>query len=189
MPDDSPIAPNAPFVKIWSVRNDSNCAWGPGQALHSLVFLGGTQMNQQTRLELPYVVQPGQSLDLSVPLVSPYLPGTYRAEWKLKADTGELVGVGPGGQAALYVQIVVPGNAPCTYRATFLGDVTIPDNTLISPGQPFRKTWRLRNDGTCAWGSNAVVHSVTNVNDNPWGAPIVLPMPDVPSGGVVGSVD
>ena len=83
------------------------------------------------------------------------------------------------------MQIVVPDNAPCTYRATFLGDVTIPDNTLISPGQPFRKTWRLRNDGTCAWGPNAVVHSITNVNNNSFGAPVVLDMPNVLPGGVV----
>jgi hypothetical protein len=185
VPDNSPIAPNAPLNKIWSVRNDSTCTWGPGYALHSLVFVGGTPMNPQTRLELPMVVQPGQTFELSVPLVSPSLPGTYRAEWKLKADTGELIGVGPSGQAALYVQIVVPDNAPCIYRATFLGDVTIPDNTLISPGQPFRKTWRLRNDGTCAWGPNAPVHSITNINNNSFGAPTVLSMPSVPPGGVV----
>ena len=184
VPDNSPIAPNAPFNKIWSVRNDSNCAWGPGTAMRSLVFIGGTSMNLQTRVEVPYA-QPGQSFELLVPLMSPSLPGTYRAEWKFKADTGELFGVGPGGQAALYVQIVVPNNAPCTYRATFLGDVTIPDNTLISPGQPFRKTWRLRNDGTCAWGPNDVVHSVTNINNNSFGAPMVLAMPSVPPGGIV----
>jgi hypothetical protein len=185
VPDNSPIAPNAPFIKIWRVRNDSTCPWGPGYALHSLVFVGGTPMNPQTRLELPFVVQPGQTFELSVPLVAPSLPGLYRSEWKLKADTGELVGVGPSGQAPLYVQIVVPDNAPCTYRATFLGDVTIPDNTLMSPGQQFRKTWRLRNDGTCAWGPNAVVHSVTNVNNNPLGAPMVLAMPSAAPGAVV----
>jgi hypothetical protein len=185
VPDNQPIAPHAPFNKIWSVRNNSTCSWGPGTAMHSLVFVGGTPMNPQTRVELPYVVQPGQSFELTVPLVSPSLPGTYRSEWKFKADTGELFGVGPGGQAALYVQIVVPSNTPCTYRATFLGDVTIPDNTLLSPGQPFRKTWRLRNDGTCAWGPNDVVHSITNVNNNPFGAPVVQDMPVVPPGGVV----
>jgi len=184
VPDNSPIAPNAPFNKVWSVRNDSNCAWGPGTAMRSLVFIGGTPMNLQTRVEVPYA-QPGQSFELLVPLMSPSLPGTYRAEWKFKADSGELFGVGPDGQAALYVQIVVPNNAPCTYRATFLGDVTIPDNTLISPGQPFRKTWRLRNDGTCAWGPNDVVHSVTNINNNSFGAPVVLAMPTVPPGGIV----
>ena len=185
VPDNSPIAPNAPFNKIWSVRNDSNCAWGPGTALHSLVFMGGTSMNPQTRVELPYVVSRDKRSSCWCRSSSPSLPGTYRAEWKFKADTGELFGVGPGGQAALYVQIVVPNNAPCTYRATFLGDVTIPDNTLISPGQPFRKTWRLRNDGTCAWGPNAVVHSITNINNNSFGAPMVLAMPNVPPGGVV----
>jgi hypothetical protein len=30
-----------------------------------------------------------------------------------------------------------------------------------------------------------VVHSVTNINNNSMGAPVVLPMPDVPPGGVV----
>jgi hypothetical protein len=185
VPDNSPIAPNAPFIKIWRVRNDGNCTWGPGYALHSLVFLGGNQMNAQPATELPQVVQPGQTVEIAVPLVSPGLPGTYRAEWKLRVDGGQLVGVGPGGQAALYVQIVVPNNRPCTYRATFLGDVTIPDNTLISPGQPFRKTWRLRNDGTCAWGPNTPVPSITNVNNNPFGAPVMLSMPSALPGSVV----
>ncbi len=185
VPDNSPIAPNAPFIKIWRVRNDGNCAWGPGYALHTLTFLGGTPMGAQQSMELPQVVRPGETTEISVPLVSPGLPGTYRAEWKLRVDGGQLVGVGPGGQAALYAQIVVPDNAPCTYRATFLGDVTIPDNTQLSVGQVFRKTWRLRNDGTCAWGANARVHSISNVNNNPMGAPVLMDMPDVQPGGVV----
>jgi len=39
----------------------------------------------------------------------------------------------------------------CVDRASFVGDVTIPDNTSLSPGQSFVKTWRLRNGGTCTW--------------------------------------
>lgn len=30
-------------------------------------------------------------------------------------------------------------------------DVTIPDNTILAPGESFSKTWRLENVGTCAW--------------------------------------
>ncbi len=30
-------------------------------------------------------------------------------------------------------------------------DITIPDDTLISPGQNFIKTWKLENAGTCTW--------------------------------------
>lgn len=36
-------------------------------------------------------------------------------------------------------------------RARFVDDVTIPDNTVMSPGQVFRKTWRIQNAGSCAW--------------------------------------
>jgi Ig-like domain from next to BRCA1 gene len=30
-------------------------------------------------------------------------------------------------------------------------DVTIPDDTILQPGQSFTKIWRLRNVGTCTW--------------------------------------
>lgn len=30
-------------------------------------------------------------------------------------------------------------------------DVTIPDDTILAPGEPFSKTWRLENVGTCTW--------------------------------------
>ena len=31
--------------------------------------------------------------------------------------------------------------------------MTIPDNTILRPGQAFTKTWRLRNTGSCTWSS------------------------------------
>lgn len=31
-------------------------------------------------------------------------------------------------------------------------DVNIPDNTTMSPGQDFIKTWKIKNNGTCTWG-------------------------------------
>ena len=30
-------------------------------------------------------------------------------------------------------------------------DVTIPDDTILAPGETFSKTWRLENDGSCTW--------------------------------------
>jgi hypothetical protein len=32
-------------------------------------------------------------------------------------------------------------------------DVTVPDGTEMTPGQDFVKTWRIKNTGTCTWGS------------------------------------
>jgi hypothetical protein len=40
--------------------------------------------------------------------------------------------------------------ASCNSMA-FVNDVTIPDNTPMTPGQTFTKTWKVVNNGTCAW--------------------------------------
>jgi hypothetical protein len=34
----------------------------------------------------------------------------------------------------------------------FVSDVTVPDDTNMSPGQDFIKTWRVKNTGSCPWG-------------------------------------
>lgn len=41
---------------------------------------------------------------------------------------------------------------PCNL-ARFVTDVTIPDGTELDPGETFKKTWRLKNIGSCAWTS------------------------------------
>ena len=37
------------------------------------------------------------------------------------------------------------------YSMAFASDVTIPDNTPMTPGQTFTKTWKVVNNGSCAW--------------------------------------
>ena len=36
-------------------------------------------------------------------------------------------------------------------KGDFVTDVSIPDGTVIDPGDSFTKTWRLKNTGTCSW--------------------------------------
>lgn len=47
------------------------------------------------------------------------------------------------------ISLSVPG----TDNSAFVADVTVPDNTQMSPGQGFTKIWRLRNTGTTTWAS------------------------------------
>lgn len=35
--------------------------------------------------------------------------------------------------------------------SAYVADVTVPDNTRFASGEPFVKTWRVRNTGTCPW--------------------------------------
>jgi len=46
-----------------------------------------------------------------------------------------------------------PTTAPTTscYQLKFVSDVSIPDNTPMTPGQTFTKTWKVLNSGSCAW--------------------------------------
>jgi len=55
------------------------------------------------------------------------------------------------------VQVVTVTPAPqltCVNNSVFVADVTIPDRTVLASGQAFTKTWRVRNTGTCNWGSD-----------------------------------
>lgn len=36
-------------------------------------------------------------------------------------------------------------------------DATVPDNTIMTPGQDFIKTWRVKNNGACPWGAGYVL--------------------------------
>ena len=45
----------------------------------------------------------------------------------------------------------LPAENQICYRAQFVSDVTISDNTTVQPGQSFTKTWRLVNSGACPW--------------------------------------
>ena len=46
-----------------------------------------------------------------------------------------------------------PTPYPCNW-AGFVTDVTIPDGTAMKPDREFKKTWRLKNIGSCTWSSD-----------------------------------
>jgi single-stranded DNA-binding protein len=54
--------------------------------------------------------------------------------------------------------VPAPGTATpppgCVDALTFVSDVTIADGSFLAPGASFTKTWRLRNTGSCTWGSD-----------------------------------
>lgn len=43
--------------------------------------------------------------------------------------------------------------------ARWIADVTVPDGTQMTPGQDFVKTWKIRNTGSCTWGTGyTIIH-------------------------------
>ncbi len=63
--------------------------------------------------------------------------------------------------------------APCNL-GYLVGDVTIPDGTILNPGDSFIKTWRLENVGACTWTSS---YSLVFTNGDLMSAPSVVQLP------------
>ncbi|MBK9007817.1 MAG: hypothetical protein IPM31_12570 [Anaerolineae bacterium] len=55
------------------------------------------------------------------------------------------------GGALPLASATTSGGVNSCYRMTFANDVSIPDDTAVTPGQNFTKTWKVLNSGTCAW--------------------------------------
>ncbi|HEX8918275.1 MAG TPA: NBR1-Ig-like domain-containing protein [Chloroflexota bacterium] len=185
IPDNSAVPAGAGFTKTWRVRNDGTCAWGAnGHAVDRLAFVGGSKLGAADNIPLPEV-QPGATADLSVSMVAPAGPGMYQSKWYLEGSNGTMLGVGGGGTFPLTAQIIVGDmvpqpmpDGPCSYRATFIADVSVPDNTLLSPSEDFTKIWRIRNDGTCTWGTAGFhINSLVFTGGDRMGAPSFVNLP------------
>jgi len=102
IPDNTPLAPGESFVKTWRVSNQGTCVWDSG---YSLIFSDGEQMGGSALVPLGQVVQPGQEIDVSVSLVAPSAPGSYRGDWLFQNPDGATFG--SRGDYPIYLQIVV----------------------------------------------------------------------------------
>ena len=67
-----------------------------------------------------------------------------------------------------------PDPPPSSDSATFLSDVTLPDGTVVSPGQTLHKVWRVRNSGSSTWGSG---YQLVFVGGDQMGAPPAVGVP------------
>jgi uncharacterized protein YkwD len=99
----------------------------------------------------------------NTPALTPLLTNTSLAETSAALPTATFTPVLPQ-----------PANsADCTNLASFVADVTIPDNSNVTGGSLFTKTWRVRNTGTCVWGSG---YTLSHYSDEQMNAPASVPL-------------
>jgi len=165
VPDDTVMTSNFTFTKTWRLKNVGTCTWNTG---YKVDFASGNPMSAVFPVNLTQTVAPGQAVDVSVNMVSPATSGNYQGNWKLRNASSVVFGIGPSALDPFYVKIIVSGTqGACTDKATFVADVTVPDNTQFAPNTSFTKTWRLKNSGTCSWTPDYVV---TYVSGDPMSA-------------------
>ncbi|HET9905491.1 MAG TPA: NBR1-Ig-like domain-containing protein, partial [Anaerolineales bacterium] len=104
IPDGTLLYPETPFTKIWRLQNTGSCSWTTS---YSLVFYSGDLMDGATVVSLPYNVNPGDMIDISIRLTTPQRAGTYQGNWMLRDSNGVLFGVGTTANQAIWTRIVV----------------------------------------------------------------------------------
>lgn len=115
IPDDTEMGPGDNFTKIWRLENIGTCTWTTGYAL---TWFSGERLGAPVSIPLTEDVPPKTSVELSVDLVAPNEAGTYQSNWKLNNAAGEFFGIGPNGNAAFWVRIIVVESATATITTT-----------------------------------------------------------------------
>ena len=175
-PDGTYVIPGSTFTKTWRLRNVGTQAWDTST---KLVYIAGDPANAVSA-SIPYYVAPGNSVDVSVTLTAPYYGGSVSGQWMLQSADGTTFGVGCNGQTPIWVSVKTWTDGACSclgqpvcdckapsYRAgrnpycnnkiRDIKDITYPDGSVVAPGSTFRKTWLMKNGGTCVWDQNYVL--------------------------------
>ncbi len=103
VPDGSKADPGQNFTKIWRLKNIGSCTWTSG---YDLVFHSGDPMGAPPEVQLTSgVVNPGDTVDVSVSLTAPDSPGTYKGFFKLRNSSAVIFGL--AGNNPFWVEIEV----------------------------------------------------------------------------------
>jgi hypothetical protein len=129
IPDGTIIPAGQYFTKTWKVSNIGSCAW---TATYKLVFVSGDSLGGKATA-IGKVVNPGESVDVSVELTSTSATGTITGTWKLSNDKGATFGDGltvviKNGAATTGTVTITPTKTP---TGSVSGPTPTPTNTPI----------------------------------------------------------
>ncbi len=185
--DGSYVAPGSYFTKTWRIRNTGVNAWnssyrlifvsgdqmsGPqfvslpgyvasGQTIDISINLVAPQTSGTFRgswmLQSPDGVTFGVGLNGQTPIwvnISTwqnncYYPGNPNCTVIQPCYGSNCYPQGPAQRSGR--------NPYCNNKARSINDVTIPDGEIYEPGTYFRKTWRIKNGGTCVWDESYTI--------------------------------
>ena len=108
IPDNSVLAADTAFTKIWQLKNTGSCTW---DSSYLVAYISGAAMSQQPGYWIVLqgqTVAPGQTVDVSVEMTSPVDNGNYVSYWGLKKVDGPFLPIAGGANGkSFYVKIKV----------------------------------------------------------------------------------
>lgn len=100
-PDNVLLKPGEYFWKTWTFLNTGTCVWNTS---YKLVFWDGELMGGLVSYPFSEIVNPGETMDLSIYLLAPAAEGSFTGFWRFETPWEEYFGVGAQA-SSFYVQI------------------------------------------------------------------------------------
>jgi hypothetical protein len=105
VPDNTKFSPGEHFTKTWRIKNVGTCTWTTN---YEVVFVDGDKMDAPDAISLAKSVAADQTIDISVGMVAPSSPGTYKGNWKLRNEDGDIFGLTNGNPFYVQIKVVSP---------------------------------------------------------------------------------
>ncbi len=156
IPDNTNITAGAAFTKTWRVQNAGTCIWWSG---YTLEHYSEEAMSAPASVPLP-VTNPGETADISVDLVAPSVPGTYRGNFVIKNPAGLIMQVDNDSRLWLIIDVgaASTGTATSAPTATTAAGSSSVTSTVTAgtPGTPASSTGASGfANVTCAFAPDA----------------------------------
>ncbi len=140
IPDNTNINAGAAFTKTWRVQNAGTCIWWSG---YTLTHYSEEAMSAPASVPLP-VTNPGETADISVDLVAPSVPGTYRGNFVIENPDGLIMQIDNDSRLWLIIDVGAaptgsPTVAPTATTAAAASSATS-TATAGTPGTPASST-------------------------------------------------
>jgi len=118
------------------LKNVGTCTW---KTTYRLIFVSGDIMGGRNLTYLPEEVTPGETIDLAMTFRAPTFEGSYRSNWMLRNERGEIFGTTPAFNRPFWVDINVKTPAASGTVYDFVDNVcsaqwTSGAGTLDCPG-------------------------------------------------------
>lgn len=108
------MTPGTALTQRWKIQNVGTCTW---TTEYKLVWASGYLISSRS-IELPAVVAPGETVELSLAIYAPESGGNISSGWLLQNPAGRQFGLGVLGNRALSVNFYVPVPATATPEVT-----------------------------------------------------------------------
>ena len=108
--DHTVFQPGDTFEKTWTERNIGSCAWNTD---YKFKFTQGDRMDGAASQNLPSVVDPNETITMSLNLIAPNTPGTYTGRWEFFDDDGDNF-----GWYSVVIDVQSAGPPPSSFAVT-----------------------------------------------------------------------